>query len=136
MNPDFYERFERFSAWKDYIRNDYEKMYDELERYYNDDNNFNPGENELRYSSRDMRRMQDEMCIQLEESTDEAAQEAVYRMENELKEAHYELERCRAKLSKVSNLEHKISLMEKLLDQYALYSEIDYDKNNFVLIGV
>ena len=138
MNPDMWTDDIR-GDWHSYLAANHDRFEMEREnihQFYEDDDNFTDKDNEVRFSRRDMNHMKEVMYNQAEEAAEMAMRHVIEDLERELDDTHEDLTKCKQKLLTVSQLEHKISMMEKLLDQYALYSEIEYDKDTFVLIGV
>lgn len=129
LNPDAFGddwNVEEFYHWRNektkLSLEEEEELFDD---YYNNDNiNADPDYTKKIYSQRDFD----------------------YQFERELtrvqRESQDKINQIRAELSKTKDKMHqmeakfeKIEKMEKLLDRYALHSEIDYDKNTYEFIG-
>ena len=128
LNPDAFDDWnvEKFYHWRNektkLSLEEEEELFDD---YYNNDRiNAYPDYTKKIYSQRDFK----------------------YQFERELtrvqRESQDKINQIRAELSKTKDKMHqmeakleKVEKMEKLLDRYALHSEIDYDKNTYEFIG-
>lgn len=124
MNPDFYE--ECYDLHK--------RRFEIINSYYENDDNFTERDNEQRYSARDL----DYEC---EIAKEQAISEAELASRNLIKRYEEEIEKLELKniqLEKdISSMEKdlkKVEMMKELLNQYALYSEIDFDRSTYTLI--
>lgn len=124
MNPDFYE--ECYDIHK--------RRFEVIQRYYENDANFTERDNEQRYSAR-------ELDYQCELAMEKAASQAELESKKLIKEYEDEIERLELKniqlekdISSMNETIKKAKMMEELLNQYALYSEIDFDRSTYTLI--
>lgn len=127
MNPDFYERY-------DELYDIHKRRYEIINSYFENDDNFTERDNEQRYSARDL----DYEC---EIAKKQAISEAELASRNLIKRYEEEIEKLELKniqLEKdISSMEKdlkKVEMMKELLNQYALYSEIDFDRSTYTLI--
>lgn len=127
MNPDFYERY-------DELYDIHKRRYEIINSYFENDDNFTERDNEQRYSARDL----DYEC---EIAKEQAISEAELASRNLIKRYEEEIEKLELKniqLEKdISSMEKdlkKVEMMKELLNQYALYSEIDFDRSTYTLI--
>ena len=131
MNPDDF----RENTWG-YQRLDeiYHQRIDAIRDYYYNDDNFNDEANVKRYSERQM-----DMNLEVEKERLRVVFERKF--EKEMTELAEELNRKEDEVwalkQEISDMKKEIKLIEKmkeLLNQYALYSEIDYDKEALTLL--
>lgn len=127
MNPDFYERY-------DEVYDIHKRRYEAINSFYENDDNFTERENEPKYSVRDL----DYQCeIMREEAISQAelkSRELVKRYEEEIERLELEVIQVKKEKSSMENAIKKLKMMEELLNQYALYSEIDFDRSTYTLI--
>lgn len=128
MNPDFYERY------YDDLYDVHKRRYELINSYYENDANFTERDNEQRYSARDL----DYQC---ELAMEKATSQAEIASKKLIKEYEDEIERLELKniqlekdISSMNETIKKAKMMEELLNQYALYSEIDFDRSTYTLI--
>lgn len=131
MNPDDY----RDSIWE-YKRLDeiYHQRIDAIKDYYYNEDNFDDEANVKKYSEREMG-----MSLEVEKERLRVGFER--RFEKEMTELADEVDNKEDEIRKLKqeilDMKEKIKLIEKmkeLLNQYALYSEIDYDKEALTLL--
>lgn len=131
MNPDDF----RENTWK-YQRLDeiHHQRIDAIRDYYCNDDNFDDEANEKRYSER-------QLDMNLEVEKERLRVEFERKFEKEMTELAEELNRKEDEVwalkQEISDMKKEIKLIEKmkeLLNQYALYSEIDYDKEALTLL--
>ena len=124
MNPDFYE--ECYDLHK--------RRFEIINSYYENDDNFAERENEPRYSARqfdyecEIAREQSMLQAELE------SRELVKRYEEEIERLELEVVQIIKEKSLMEDAIKKLKMMEELLNQYALYSEIDFDRSTYTLI--
>lgn len=131
MNPDDF----RENTWG-YQRLDemYHQRIDAIKDFYYNDDNFDDEANEKRYSERQM-----DMNLEVEKERLRVGFERKF--EKEMTELAEELNRKEDEVwalkQEISDMKKEIKLIEKmkeLLNQYALYFEIDYDKEALTLL--
>ena len=131
MNPDDF----RENTWE-YQRLDemHHQRIDAIRDYYCNDDNFDDEANVKRYSERQL-----DMNLEVEKERLRVGFERKF--EKEMTELAEELNRKEDEVwalkQEISNMKKEIKLIEKmkeLLNQYALYSEIDYDKEALTLL--
>lgn len=131
MNPDDF----RENIWE-YQRLDeiHHQRIDAIKDYYCNDDNFDDEANVKRYSERQL-----DMNLEIEKERLRVGFERKF--EKEITELTDELSRKEdeawALKQEISDMKKEIKLIEKmkeLLNQYALYSEIDYDKEALTLL--
>ena len=131
MNPDDF----RENTWG-YQRLDeiYHQRIDAIRDYYCNDDNFDDEANVKRYSERQM-----DMNLEVEKERLRVGFERKF--EKEMTELEEELNRKEDEVwalkQEISDMKEEIKLIEKmkeLLNQYAIYSEIDYDKEALTLL--
>lgn len=131
MNPDDY----RDNIWE-YQRLDeiHHQRIDAIKDYYYNEDNFDDEANVKKYSERQM-----DMNLEIEKERLRAGFERHF--EKEMTELADELgikeDEIRKLKKEISDMKKEIKLIEKmkeLLNQYALYSEIDYDKEALTLL--
>lgn len=124
MNPDFYE--ECYDLHK--------RRLEIINSYFENDDNFTERDNEQRYSARDL---DYEREIAKEQAISEAelkSRELVKRYEEEIERLELEVIQIKKEKSSMEDAIKKAKMMEELLNQYALYSEIDFDRSTYTLI--
>ncbi|MBQ2396617.1 MAG: hypothetical protein II304_06170 [Bacteroidales bacterium] len=124
MNPDFYE--ERYDLYK--------RRYEIINSYYENDDNFTERDNEPRYSRRDFDYECELMREQAMSQADLKSRELIKRYEEEIERLELENIQLEKDISSMKDTIKKVKMMEELLNQYALYSEIDFDRSTFSLI--
>lgn len=131
MNPDDF----RENIWE-YQRLDeiHHQRIDAIKDYYYNEDNFDDEANVKKYSERQM-----DMNLEIEKERLRAGFERHF--EKEMTELADELSRKEDEVwalkQEISDMKKEIKLIEKmkeLLNQYALYSEIDYDKEALTLL--
>ena len=131
MNPDDF----RENTWE-YQRLDeiYHQRIDAIRDYYCNDDNFDDEANVKRYSERQM-----DMNLEVEKERLRVGFERKF--EKEMTELADEIDNKEDEIRKLKqeivDMKKEIKLIEKmkeLLNQYALYSEIDYDKEALTLL--
>lgn len=131
MNPDDW----RDDPWK-YQRLDeiHHQRIDAIKDFYYNDDNFDDEANVKRYSERQL-----DMNLEIEKERLRVGFERNF--EKDITELTDELNRKEAEVwalkQEISDMKKEIKLIEKmkeLLNQYALYSEIDYDKEALTLL--
>ena len=129
MNPDYWKD----NTW-DYQREIYHQQIDAIKDYYYNDDNFDDEANVKKYSERQM-----DMNLDVEKERLRVGFERKF--EKEMTELAEELNRKEDEVwalkQEISDMKKEIKLIEKmkeLLNQYALYSEIDYDKEALTLL--
>lgn len=131
MNPDDW----RDNPWE-YQRLDeiYHQRIDAIKDYYYNDDNFDDEANVKRYSERQM-----DMYLEAEKERLRVGFERKF--EKEMTELADEIDNKEDEIRKlkqeISDMKEKIKLIEKmkeLLNQYALYSEIDFDEETLTLL--
>lgn len=124
MIPDFYE--ECYDLHK--------RRYEIINSFYENDDNFTERDNEPRYSQRDF----DYECeLMREQAISQAgleSRELIKRYEEEIERLELKNIQLEKDISSMENAIKKVKMMEELLNQYALYSEIDFDRSTFSLI--
>ena len=127
MNPDFYERY-------DEIYDIHKRRYEIINSYFENDDNFTERDNEQRYSSRDL----DYECeIAKEQAIAQAeieSRELIKRYEEEIERLELKNIQLEKDISSMKKDLKKVEMMKELLNQYALYSEIDFDRSTYTLI--
>lgn len=128
MNPDFYERY------YDDCYELHKRRYELINSYYENDDNFTERENEQRYSARDL----DYQCeLAMEKATSQAelaSKDLIKRYEEEIEKLELKNIQLEKDISSMKNDLKKVEMMKELLNQYALYSEIDFDRSTYTLI--
>ena len=129
MNPDYWKD----NTW-DYQREIYHQQIDAIKDYYYNDDNFDDEANVKKYSERQM-----DMNLEVEKERLRVGFERKF--EKEMTQLAEELNRKEDEVwalkQEISDMKKEIKLIEKmkeLLNQYALYSEIDYDKEALTLL--
>lgn len=117
MNPDFYERY------YDECYDLHKRRYELINSYYENDANFTERDNEQRYSARDL----DYQC-ELE------SKKLIKEYEDEIERLELKNIQLEQEMSSMNETIKKAKMMEELLNQYALYSEIDFDRTTYTLI--
>lgn len=124
MNPDFYE--ECYDLHK--------RRYEIINSYYENDDNFTERDNEPRYSRRDFDYECELMREQAMSQADFKSRELIKRYEEEIERLELKNIQLEKDISSMEDAIKKVKMMEELLNQYALYSEIDFDRSTFSLI--
>lgn len=124
MNPDFYE--ECYDLHK--------RRFEIINSYFENDDNFTERENEPRYSARqfdyECETAREQAMLQAELES----RELVKRYEEEIEKLELKNIQLEKDISSMENAIKKVKMMEELLNQYALYSEIDFDRSTYTLI--
>ena len=124
MNPDFYE--ECYDLHK--------RRFEVINSFYENDDNFNDKDNEPRYSRREFDYECELMREQAISQAELESQELIRRYEKEIESWELRNIQLEKDISSMEDAVKKIEMMEELLNQYALYSEIDFDRSTFSLI--
>lgn len=128
MNPDFYERY------YDDCYELHKRRNELINLYYENDANFTERDNEQRYSARDL----DYQCeLAMEKATSQAelaSKDLIKRYEEEIEKLELKNIQLEKDVSSMEKDLKKLEMMEELLNQYALYSEIDFDRSTYTLI--
>ena len=124
MNPDFYE--ECYDLHK--------RRFEVINSFYENDDNFNDKDNEPRYSRREFDYECELMREQAMSQAELESQELIRRYEEEINRLELRNIQLEKDISSMEDAVKKIEMMEELLNQYALYSEIDFDRSTFSLI--
>lgn len=128
MNPDFYERY------YDDCYELHKRRYELINSYYENDANFTERDNEQRYSARDLD-YQCELAMEKATSQAELASKAlIKRYEEEIEKLELKNIQLEKDISSMEKDLKKLEMMKELLNQYALYSEIDFDRSTYTLI--
>lgn len=124
MNPDFYEKCYDL----------HQRRFEVINSFYENDDNFTDKDNEPRYSRREF----DYECeIMKEQAISQAeleSQELLRRYEEEIERLELKNIQLEKDISSMKDAVKKVKMMEELLNQYALYSEIDFDRSTLSLI--
>lgn len=124
MNPDFYEKCYDL----------HQRRFEVINSFYENDDNFTDKDNEPRYSRREF----DYECeIMKEQAVSQAeleSQELLRRYEEEIERLELKNIQLEKDISSMKDAVKKVKMMEELLNQYALYSEIDFDRSTLSLI--
>lgn len=128
MNPDFYERY------YDDCYELHKRRNELINLYYENDANFTERDNEQRYSARDL----DYQCeLAMEKATSQAelaSKDLIKRYEEEIEKLELKNIQLEKDVSSMEKDLKKLEMMKELLNQYALYSEIDFDRSTYTLI--
>lgn len=124
MNPDFYE--ECYDLHK--------KRFEIINSFYENDDNFNDKDNEPRYSRRDFDYECEIMREQAMSQAELESKELIRRYEEEIERLELRNIQLEKDISSMEDAVKKVKMMEELLNQYALYSEIDFDRSTLSLI--
>lgn len=128
MNPDFYERY------YDDCYELHKRRNELINLYYENDANFTERDNEQRYSARDL----DYQCeLAMEKATSQAelaSKDLIKRYEEEIEKLELKNIQLEKDISSMEKDLKKLEMMKELLNQYALYSEIDFDRSTYTLI--
>lgn len=124
MNPDFYE--ECYDLHK--------KRFEIINSFYENDDNFNDKDNEPRYSRRDFDYECEIMREQAMSQAELESKELIRRYEDEIERLELRNIQLEKDISSMEDAVKKVKMMEELLNQYALYSEIDFDRSTLSLI--
>lgn len=124
MNPDFYE--ECYDLHR--------KRFEIINSFYENDDNFNDKDNEPRYSRRDFDYECEIMREQAMSQAELESKELIRRYEEEIERLELRNIQLEKDISSMEDAVKKVKMMEELLNQYALYSEIDFDRSTLSLI--
>lgn len=124
MNPDFYET----------CCDLHKRRFEIINSFYENDDNFTERDNEPRYSQRDFDYECELMKEQAMTQADLESRELIKRYEEEIKRLELKNIQLEKDISSMEDAIKKVKMMEELLNQYALYSEIDFDRSTFSLI--
>lgn len=124
MNPDFYEE----------IYDLHRKRFEIINNFYENDDNFNDKDNEPRYSRRDFDYECEIMREQAMSQAELESKELIRRYEEEIERLELRNIQLEKDIASIKDTVKKVKMMEELLNQYALYSEIDFDRSTFSLI--
>ena len=130
MNPDEY-----ISPWE-YKRLDeiHHQRMNALKDYYYNDNNFDDEANEKKFSEREMELNYEVAKERLRAGFERQFEQEMTKLTDEIDQKEDEIWKLK---KEILDMKESIKLMDKmkeLLKQYALYSEIDYDKETLTLI--
>lgn len=125
MNLDFYEEC------YDLL---HKRRFEIINSYYENDDNFTERENEPRYSARQFDYECEIMKEQAIAQAEFESRELVKRYEEEIERLELEVIQIKKEKSSMEEAIKKAKMMEELLNQYALYSEIDFDRSTYTLI--
>lgn len=124
MNPDLYK--DCYDVHK--------RRFEIINSFYENDDNFNDKDNEPKYSTRQF----DYECeLMREEARSQAefeSQELIRRYEEEVDRLTTANIQIQKEIDTMKAIIGKVKMMEELLNQYALYSEIDFDRSTYTLI--
>lgn len=131
MNPDDY----RDNIWE-YRRLDeiYHQRLDAIKDFYYNDDNFDDEANVKRYSERQM-----DMNLEVEKERLRVGFERKFEKEmtelaDEIDNKEDEIRQLKQEISDMKKEIKLIGKMKELLNQYALYSEIDFDEETLTLL--
>ena len=124
MNPDFYERCYDL----------HQRRFEVINSFYENDDNFNEKDNEPRYSRREFDYECELMREEAMSRADFESQELIRRYEEEIERLELKNIQLEKDISSMEDAVKKVKMMEELLNQYALYSEIDFDRSTLSLI--
>lgn len=124
MNPDFYE--ECYDIHK--------RRFEIINSYYENDDNFTERENEPRYSARQFDYECELMREQAMSQAEFESRELIKRYEEEINRLELKNIQLEKDISSMEDALKKVNMMEELLRQYVLYSEIDFDRSTYTLI--
>ena len=124
MNPDFYK--DCYDVHK--------RRFEIIQSFYENDDNFTERENEPKYSTRQF----DYECELMREDARSQAefeyQELIKRYKEEVDRLTTANIQIQKEIDTLKAIIKKVNMMEELLNQYALYSEIDFDRSTYTLI--
>lgn len=135
MNPDFDRFQDALADWHRYVDDTRRKM-EQIEDWYADRENFGEQDLKPKYSQRDMDYMAEMDACEADVRAAKAYDMELRRLGDEIDKLEDENRQLRDSCLIISSLKKQIESMKKLLDQYALYSEIEYDPLTYLLIGV
>lgn len=135
MNPDFDRFQDALADWHRYVDDTRRKM-EQIEDWYADSENFGEQDLKPKYSQRDMDYMAEMDACEADVRAAKAYDMELRRLGDEIDKLEDENRQLRDSCLIISSLKKQIESMKKLLDQYALYSEIEYDPLTYLLIGV
>lgn len=124
MNPDIYERCYDL----------HQRRFEVINSFYENDDNFNEKDNEPRYSRREFDYECELMREEAMSRADFESQELIRRYEEEIERLELKNIQLEKDISSMEDAVKKVKMMEELLNQYALYSEIDFDRSTLSLI--
>lgn len=127
MNPDDY----RDNIWE-YQRLDeiYHQRIDAIKDYYYNEDNFDDEANVKKYSERQM-----DMNLEIEkERLRVGFERQMTELADEIDNKEDEIRKLKQEIADMKKEIKLIEKMKELLNQYALYSEIDYDKEALTLL--
>lgn len=108
----------------------------QIEDWYADRKNFDELDLKPKYSQRDMDYMAEMDACEADVRAAKAYDMELRRLGDEIDKLEDENRQLRDSCLIISSLKKQIESMKKLLDQYALYSEIEYDPLTYLLVGV
>ncbi len=135
MNPDFDRFQDALADWHRYVDDTRRKM-EQIEDWYAKRENFDEQDLKPKYSQRDMDYMAEMDACEADVRAAKAYDMELRRLGDEIDKLEDENHQLRDSCLIISSLKKQIESMKKLLDQYALYSEIEYDPLTYLLIGV
>ena len=135
MNPDFDRFQDALADWHRYVDDTRRKM-EQIEDWYAERENFDEQDLKPKYSQRDMDYMAEMDACEADVRAAKAYDMELRRLGDEIDKLEDENRQLRDSCLIISSLKKQIESMKKLLDQYALYSEIEYDPLTYLLIGV
>lgn len=127
MNPDFYERY-------DELYDIHKRRYEIINSYFENDDNFTECDNEQRYSARDLDYEREIAKEQAISEAELASRNLIKRYEEEIEKLELKNIQLEKDISSMKKDLKKVEMMKELLNQYALYSEIDFDRSTYTLI--
>lgn len=129
MNPDEY-----VSPWE-YKRLDeiHHQRMNALKDYYYNDDNFDDEANEKKFSEREMEMNYEVAKERLRAGFERQFEKEMTQLTDELNEKEDEIWKLKKEILDMKEDIKLIDKMKKLLKQYALYSEIEYDEQSLTL---
>lgn len=130
MNPDEY-----ISPWE-YKRLDeiHHQRMNALKDYYYNDDNFDDEANEKKFSEREMELNYEVAKERLRAGFERQFEQEMTKLTDEIGQKEDEIWKLKKEILDMKESIKLIDKMKELLKQYALYSEIDYDKETLTLI--
>lgn len=130
MNPDEY-----ISPWE-YKRLDeiHHQRMNALKDYYYNDDNFDDEANEKKFSEREMELNYEVAKERLRAGFERQFEQEMTKLTDEIDQKEDEIWKLKKEILDMKESIKLIDKMKELLKQYALYSEIDYDKETLTLI--
>ena len=130
MNPDEY-----ISPWE-YKRLDeiHHQRMNALKDYYYNDDNFDDEANEKKFSEREMELNYEVAKERLRAGLERQFEQEMAKLTDEIDQKEDEIWKLKKEILDMKESIKLIDKMKELLKQYALYSEIDYDKETLTLI--